>query len=254
MNDTLYAGQTPWLPNRRSAADTALRLFCLPHAGGAASAFRTWQHHVPYGMEVCPVQLPGRETRFGEPLPTGIVDLVPALAEAVLPSLDVPFALLGNSMGALVAYELARYLHRHYLLSPVRLVVAAARPPGGAALLPRVSHLSDQEFGRAMQARHGGIPDEILDDPQIGAVFLPVLRADMGMVEQYRPAPGPPLTCPVSAYAGTRDGNVGAADLDGWATVTTGRFDRQVLDGDHFAVIDHPQLVIGRLADELALR
>ncbi|MGI5175009.1 thioesterase II family protein [Dactylosporangium sp. CA-152071] len=244
----------PWLPNRRRATDTVLRVFCFPHAGGAASAFRTWQQHLPYGLEVCPVQLPGRESRFGEPLPTGVVDLVPDLAEALLPALDVPFALLGNSMGALVAYELTRHLRRDHLPSPTRLVVAGAKPPGGAARMPALSHLPDLEFGRAMQARHGGIPAEVLDDPQIAEIYLPVLRADMAMVEGYVPEPGPPLTCPVSAYVGAGDTVSSAEDVDGWAAVTTGRFDRRILPGDHFAVLSHAELVLGRLADELALR
>jgi surfactin synthase thioesterase subunit len=205
-------------------------------------------------MEVCPVQLPGRESRFGEPLPTGVVDLVPELAEALLPALDVPFALLGNSMGALIAYELARHLRRNSLPAPTRLVVAGAKPPGGAARMPPLSHLPDAEFGRAMQARHGGIPAAVLDDPQIAAIYLPVLRADMAMVESYLPAAGPPLTCPVSAYVGAHDTVTGPEDIDGWAAVTSGRFDRRVLPGDHFAVLEHADLVTGRLADELALR
>ncbi|GAA3246071.1 thioesterase II family protein [Dactylosporangium siamense] len=244
----------PWLPNRRRTAGTVLRVFCFPHAGGAASAFRTWQQDLPYGLEVCPVQLPGRESRFGEPLPTGVVDLVPGLTEALLPALDVPFALLGNSMGALIAYELARHLRREYQLSPTRLVVAGANRPGGAARMPALSHLPDLEFGRAMQARHGGIPAAVLDDPQIAEIYLPVLRADMAMVERYVPEPGPPLTCPVSAYVGAGDTVSTPEDVDGWAAVTSGRFDRRVLPGDHFAVLAHGGLVTGRLADELALR
>ncbi|MET7425063.1 alpha/beta fold hydrolase [Dactylosporangium sp. NPDC005555] len=244
----------PWLPNRRRATGTVLRVFCFPHAGGAASAFRTWQRQLPYGLEVCPVQLPGRESRFGEPLPTGVTDLVPNLAAALLPALDVPFALLGNSMGALIAYELARHLRGRYLLSPTRLVVAGAKPPGGAARMPHLSHLPDLEFGRAMQARHGGIPAQVLDDPQIAEVYLPVLRADMAMVEGYLPKPGPPLTCPISAYVGDGDTVSSPEDVDGWAAVTSGRFDRRVLPGDHFAVLSHAELVTGRLADELGVR
>ena len=244
----------PWLPTRRRASGTVLRVFCFPHAGGAASSFRTWQQHLPYGMEVCPVQLPGRSPKRDSRPPTGVVDLVPDLAEALLPALDVPFALVGNSMGALIAYELARHLRRNSLPAPTRLVVAGAKPPGGAALMPAVSHLPDAEFGRAMQARHGGLPTEMLEDPQFAAIYLPVLRADMAMVETYIPAPGPPLTCPVSAYIGAGDTVTGPEEIDGWAAVTSGRFDRRVLPGDHFAVLEHAELVTGRLADELALR
>ncbi|HEU5108607.1 MAG TPA: alpha/beta fold hydrolase [Micromonosporaceae bacterium] len=236
-----------WLaPGQQAGA--AVRVFCLPHAGGGASVFRGWLADAPPGVEVCPVQLPGRESRYGEDPPAGIVAMVPELARAMLPFLDAPFALVGNSMGGLIAYELARHLLDRYLLSPVGLVVAGIRPPGSPDRLPPLSGLCEAEFGRAVQRRYGGIPPELVDHPDFVAAFLPVLRADMAMVEHYRPTAGPPLPCPITAMVGAHDHTVGDAELRGWGAFTTGGFEVVVLDGDHFAMLAHPDAVLRRLA------
>ncbi len=243
-----------WLPGAGPDPNSTLRLFCFPHAGGAASLFRSWTSAPPPGLAVCPVQLPGRESRYGEPFATGITELVPGLAAALMPWLDVPFALLGNSMGALIAFELARHLHREFRLEPVRLVVAGAEAPGTERHWPRLSDLPDLQFGRAMQERHGGIPDLILDEPQLRAVYLPVLRADMALVENYRLTPGPKLSCPVSAYVGAEDHSVRRPEVDGWNAVTSGPFDSAVVQGDHFAIVERRDLILRRLFDDVGVR
>lgn len=246
MNDD--SARTDWLPGAAPEPGATLRLFCFPHAGGAASVFRSWTRDLPPGVEVHPVQLPGRESRFGEPFAAGIADLVPGLAAALRPWLDVPFALLGTSMGALIAYELACHLRRTTGREPVRLIVAGAEAPGAERHWPRLSDLPEEQFGRAMQERHGGIPDLILSHPQLRAVYLPVLRADMALVENYHRTTGPAaLSCPVSAYVGAEDHSVRGPAVQRWNEVTSGPFDSAVIDGDHFAVVAHRDLVLGRL-------
>src|SRR4051812_38568638 len=100
----------PWLPFTRPNPAARLRLFCFPFAGGGASAFRLWSQGLPLTVDVCPVQPPGRETRFREPAYTRLPPLVTALADALRPHFDRPFAFFGHSMGAIVAFELAREL------------------------------------------------------------------------------------------------------------------------------------------------
>src|SRR5690349_236164 len=98
----------PWLACVRPRPRSSVRLFCFAHAGGGASFFRGWAAGLPESVEVSPVQLPGRETRFREPPFTRLGQLTEALAEALRPHLDRPFAFFGHSLGALVAFELAR--------------------------------------------------------------------------------------------------------------------------------------------------
>lgn len=242
-----------WLPNRADATDITFRVFCFPHAGGGASAYREWTRDQPPGVEICAVQLPGREGRIRESFPEEIVALARTLADVLLPHLDVPFALVGNSIGALVAFELARHLQQWYCLPPIRLVAAASRPPGTGSGLPAVSRLTDAELAAAVQDRYGGIPPEILLEPSHLAAFLPALRSDLAMAEAYLPPPGPPLACPVTAVAGADDLSISGPELAGWSACTAGAFDCAELPGDHFALLGHRDDVLGPICGEAAL-
>jgi medium-chain acyl-[acyl-carrier-protein] hydrolase len=241
-----------WLPNRAETMDVTFRVFCFPHAGGGASAYRDWTEEQPPGVEICAVQLPGREDRIRESFPEEIVALARTLADVLLPYLDVPYALVGNSIGALVAFELASHLQQWYCLPPIRLVAAASRPPGAGSGLPAVSRLTDTELASAVQDRYGGIPPEIMLEPSHLAAFLPALRADLAMSETYQPPPGPPLDCPVTAVVGADDMSISCRELAGWSAWTAGACDCMELPGDHFALLWHRDKVLGPICGEAA--
>ncbi len=247
------ASANRWLPNRSETGDVTCRVLCFPHAGGGASAFRAWTKDQPPGVEICAVQLPGRENRIRESFPKDIVSLARTLAPVLLPHLDVPYVLVGNSIGALVAFEMARHFQQWYSLPPIHLVVAAARPPGTDLGRPPASELTDGELAAAMQDRYGGIPHEILSDPSHLAAFLPALRADLAMAEEYRPPPGPALACPVTAVVGADDTAMSCSDLAGWSVFTEGSFDCVELPGGHFALLTRREDVLGPICTEAAL-
>jgi medium-chain acyl-[acyl-carrier-protein] hydrolase len=194
------------------------------------------------------VQLPGRETRYNEALPTDANSLAVEIAEAILPLLDMPFAFVGNSMGSLVAYELARHLLLRFMISPLRLFVAAMYPPADMQRVPRIGNLSDQELGHSIQQRYDGIPQMIVDNPEFLSAFLPILKADMKLLQLYRWDPEPKLSCPVTAIVGQADPSLTPSAARGWAAVTNGSFDEVVISGGHLALLHHRDLVLRRLA------
>ncbi|MGN9810949.1 thioesterase II family protein [Micromonospora sp. BQ11] len=237
----------PWLADTTGRQST-LRLFCFPHAGGGASTFRPWlDDGRRHGIQVCPVQPPGREGRWSEPALGRVEDLAADFVRAALPLLTEPFALLGNSLGALVAFETARYLQAHGLPVPVRLVVAAAAAPGTGARRTPLSALPDREFAGELQRRYGGIPDLILNNPEYLQEYLPTLRSDIAAVESYRPEAGPVLDCPVTALVGSDDAGVPVSAVNEWRGLTSGAFDRHVLHGGHFALLQHRDVVFRTL-------
>src|SRR6202035_2395188 len=97
------------------------------------SAYRGWAAALPGDVEVCPVQLPGRESRLREPPFVSAERLVLALADALHPHLALPFAFFGHSMGAMLSFELARELRRRGRPLPVHLFVSGRRAPQGPA-------------------------------------------------------------------------------------------------------------------------
>jgi medium-chain acyl-[acyl-carrier-protein] hydrolase len=218
-------------------------VFCFTHAGGGASFFRQWAAAMPVGVELCAVQLPGREQRFSEPCFDRFDRLLDDLVPALTPWLDRPFALFGHSLGALVAFELARRLGDVPL---VGLAVSAFRAPHLSA--ERVlSALPDAEFVAEI-ARLGGTPPELLGDPELMETMLPALRADFALAESYRHDPGARLAVPIVALGGAADPWVGAEALGGWAAHTGAGFRLRLFRGGHFYLVEERGEVIAELA------
>jgi surfactin synthase thioesterase subunit len=242
-----------WLPRPKGRGDEPVRLFCLPYAGGGASIYRRWSDELPRGVEVCPVHLPGRESRLMEPAYTDVAPLVAALADAIAPWLDRPYALFGHSMGALIGFELTRYLGRSGRPIPRQLFVSGARAPQCARRGDDIHELPDQAFIGAVR-RMAGTPEQVLQDPELVQLMLPALRADFQLVETYSHQPGEPLTVPISAFGGVGDDMVNRVELASWAEQTSGPFAVRMLPGNHFFLSDpvaRPALLTA-LARELA--
>lgn len=186
----------------RPSADA--RLFCFPYAGAGASVFRDWPSRFHGNVEVVGIQLPGRESRFSEPRYNRLVDLLPALCQVVADMADKPFYFFGHSMGALVAFELARGLRERGLPQPFHLVVSAMRAPQ----LPRrnkIHHrMSDADLLQAIGA-YNGTPREVLEHPELMQLMLPLMRDDFAILETYAYVQGEPLGCPLTALGGRDD-------------------------------------------------
>jgi acyl transferase domain-containing protein len=222
----------PWLPGgARSGAE--LRLFCLPFAGGGTSAFRTWRSQLPVSIDVCPIALPGREARLHEPALRALDRLVSALADAIEPALDLPFVLFGQSVGALVAFELARELRRRAAPAPRNLLLAAYPGPERRKALPFPSALSDDEFIRTVNDLWQAIPAEIVAEPELLARLLPALRADFDLQTMSEHVEEAPLAVPISAWYGTRDPLIGPELVAAWGTQTSSGFTLQSVEGGH---------------------
>ncbi len=242
-----------WFPYRVPRPEARLRLFCFPCAGQGASAFRGWQAALPTSIDVWAAQLPGRETRFAEPPFQRLDPLVKALTPRLLPHLDRPFALFGHSMGALVAFEVARRLRREHGLSPTRLTVSACAAPHLPRAVPPAHNLPDAEFRRALR-RYGGTPEAVLADEELMRLLSPLVRADLAVCETYDCAAEAPLEVPISVYGGLDDDTVWWDDLQAWREQTCGPFAIRLLPGGHFYHQNGPgrDLLPRLLGDDLA--
>ena len=242
---------TPWTVQPARRPEVALRLFCLPYAGGGASVFRGWADALSAHIDVCPIQLPGHESRLREKPFDSVPPLVKALAEALQPELDRPFALFGHSMGAVIGFELARYLRCEYQLVPCHLFVSGHRAPHLADPEPPLYTLPTPAFIEGLMQRYNGIPTVILRDSELMQLFLPVLRADVTLLETYLYADDQPLDCPISAYGGLQDSRANAEALGAWQKHTRSAFNLRMFLGGHFFLQTDRELVLQTIKQEL---
>lgn len=237
-----------WLPYRRPRPDAALRLFCFPYAGGLASVFRPWQRDLPPEVEVCAVQLPGRERHWEPPAFTSLSRLVDALVEVLRPLLDRPYVLAGHSMGGTIAFELARRLQLRR--PPVQVIVSGTRAPHLPAPRGPRHVLPDNELVQELR-RMGGTPREVLENEELMALVLPLVRADLELNDTHVHSPGPPLDCPLSAFGGLHDPIVPVEAVEGWRLYTRGGFRARMFEGDHFFIHTHHADLLGEVLDDL---
>lgn len=224
---------TPWLFLPRPVLRPRVRLYCFPYAGGNATVYRAWPRALAADVEVCAVQLPGRGTRFNEAPITSPAQMIDALEAALGPHLALPFAFFGHSMGALIAYELACRLRDRGGPAPVHLFLSGHSGPGLPPSEPPAHNLPDAEFLDRLR-RYGGTPEEILREPELLSLLLPVLRADFTLYETWRDAGHAPLDVPFCVLGGQDDASAGRDRLEGWRTRTRGSFALHMLPGNHF--------------------
>lgn len=230
----LAKGTSAWLTCTKRSEVAGFRVFCLPYAGTGASAFRGWAQLADPHIEVWCVQPPGREARFREKGFENIDALVEAAVRPLLDFVDRPFALYGHSVGALVAFELARNLRDRHGLMPARLFVGACPAPHIPWPHLPLRALPDDQVLDQVSGRYEAIPEAILQDAEFRQFAASVLRADFSLIETYTYTPSRPLECPISAFAGMQDGSVDCAAIEAWRQHTSAQFQLHAVAGNHF--------------------
>lgn len=211
-----------------------VNLVCIGTAGAGAGPFRSWAAHLPEDISLYAVRLPGRESRLSHPMLTDMAAVVDALA-ADLAELDGSVALFGHCSGALIAFSLAHRLQRSVGSEFAHLFVAGHAAPRLLAPPPETSSLALSNAELVERLRElGGTPPAILENPRLMTIVAPMLRADMAVMESFLYAEGDLLTCPISAFVGSRDEHVRPEDARSWEHETSGRFTLTTLTADHF--------------------
>ncbi len=241
---------TPWIAYARPNPRARLRLFCFPYAGGGASIYRTWAGELPPEVDVCPIQLPGREGRLRQPPLTNMTPMIEQMMPALLPYLNMPFAFFGHSMGGITCFELARTLQRQHGLTPTGLFVSGHRAPEVPDRSQHLHGLPNDEFVEELR-RFNGTPEMVLQHAELMQLMLPVLRADFTLVETYAYAPSEPLTCPLTAFGGLKDDETTREDLEPWRNYTQGSFTLRMFPGGHFFIHESREQVLRTLAQDL---
>lgn len=248
---TISAAANPWISIAKPNPEASLRMFCFPYAGGGASIFYRWADYLPKNVEVCLINLPARGLRLSEAPATRLAPLICSLAKSLIPSLDKPFVFFGHSMGALISFELARYLRQLDRPQPRHLFVSGRNAPQLPLTGPPLYALPESDFLEKLR-RLNGTPPRVLENSDLMRLLLPSLKADFAICETYVYTREPPLNCSISAFGGMQDFSVTGETLAAWREQTTASFSCQMFAGDHFFLKQERAELLQKVSRQIA--
>lgn len=248
----LKSHKNPWITCPKPNPEADIRLFCFPYAGGGTSIFHPWSVELTPKLEVCPIQLPGRDERLHEKPFIEFSDLVEGLIQGLEPQLQMPFVFFGHSMGALLAFEVARELGKRYQITPVHLFISACRAPHLSDSLPPLpnSTACDEEIIAQLHS-FNSIPEWILQNTDLMRYVLPIFRADLQVVKNYNYSDGEPLDCPITVFGGKQDTLVCYEHLIAWQTQTKSSFNIKMFAGNHFFLQSQRSMLLQSITVEV---
>ncbi|OYO31754.1 thioesterase II family protein [Janthinobacterium sp. PC23-8] len=213
-------------------AAPVFNLLCLPNAGASAMMYLRWRQRLPAWIKLVPVELPGRGRRIGEPCIEDHDALVAQLCHEQAAVMRQPHALFGHSMGALLAFGLARQQRRLGGLPASALFVSGTAAPSRRDDL-RFAGTSDAALTADLR-RHGGTPAELFDCPELLRMTLDTLRADYQLCRSFRYREEAPLAMPLQLLLGRSDDLGGPERILAWQREAAGAFALHYFEGGHF--------------------
>ncbi|OPF73189.1 thioesterase [Streptomyces antioxidans] len=232
------------------ASNQALNLYCLPYAGCSARVYDVWQAGLPDSINVVPLELPGRGSRCTDPPLDTLPELLRDLTRGVNAEARAPYAVFGHSFGAIIAYELTRYVVSQGYPGPQSLIVSACRAPHLATPEEAIFDRSDEDFKRGLR-KVGGTPEELLENDELMELYIPVIRADYTILDNYRRDPVQDVNCPILGLYGDADSDADKSAMSAWDAYTSGSFSLEPIKGDHFFLDDATEHVIQRVGAHL---
>lgn len=241
-----------WMRAFHPSPQSPSRLVCFPHAGGSASFYHPVSAALSPSVDVLALQYPGRQERRTEPMIDNIGDLADQVHEVLQGRLDGrPTAFFGHSMGAVVAFEVARRLEAGSGPSPVHLYASGRRAP--ATRRAERVHLGDDEQVLAELRGLSGTDSRVLGDEELLRMVLPAIRNDYRAIENYRGDAGARVRCPVTVLVGDDDPKTSIDEARAWQGHTTGGFTMEVFTGGHFYLAGHQPAILDRIRADLGV-
>lgn len=221
-----------------------MTLYCFPYAGAGPATYASWPQRLAPAIQVKAIRLPGRGTRSREPLIDKMQVLVEMLAHEIEPGLGhESFAMFGHSLGAFLAFEVAKIVFERSRKRPAVLIVSGAPAPHLRSPRWSTEGLSDDQMVQLLKGMDG-TPAAVFEDAELRSYVLPLIRADFNLLSNYILEPTEPLNCPILVLRGDCDPDVSVEGADGWKEYTTGPVKVMSLRGGHFFIHSAEKIVL----------
>lgn len=228
-------------------------LLCFPYAGGSAAIYNKWKIYLDKRIELVPVEIAGRGRRINEPFCSSIADAVEDIYQRIwTPIGQNKFSLFGHSMGSVIVYEICRRIRQNGGREPAHIFVSGRYPPHIKKENERLHLLPDDEFKREI-LKIGGTPGEVFEDEKLAQIFVPILKADYRLIEEYEyQEENLAFDCGITAFGGRQDGLVTRGELQQWQRFTSLNCKTHEFEGDHFFIHHYTKELTGMVNHTLS--
>lgn len=217
-----------------------MKIISFSFAGGSKYSFQKLHQKNP---NIVVIEYPGRGKRINEKLINNIDLLIEDLLLKVIPEINScsNYVIYGHSMGALIGYLICHKIMELDFKKPNRLVISGKTAPSIKNNIS-FSQLPDTLFWQEI-IKIGGIPEEIHNIPELLKFFIPILKADFRIIEQYEYQKKAKLNIPIDVFYGTKE-EMTLNEREGWKNESTETVSVKLLEGNHFFIYDNEEFFI----------
>ena len=220
------------------------QLFCYTYAGGTAAFFDPIEKDLP-DLSLVKPDYAGHGARRKEPFYRDYTELADDLFARFRESRDGgDYALFGYSMGSITVAELLKRILADPELPAPAHVFLAAHEPHTKAELAGYDPAELDEWVKERTVRFGGIPEKLLENKSFWRMYLPLYRADYGLIGKYRFEDLDLKTdVPVTVFYSETD--TPRRDMEEWKKYFTGECEFVEFSGNHFFIQEHREEMAG---------
>ncbi|MDP4147322.1 MAG: thioesterase domain-containing protein [Bacillota bacterium] len=216
-----------------------IKLFCLPYAGGTAMVYNRMKRFLDSSIELFPIELAGRGSRSREPFYDSVDEAVEDIYSSIKSQFNgESFTFLGHSMGTVLEYELIYKIYELHNQLPMHAFFSGRHAPPIKKDEKDLHTLSDEEFIKEIY-EIGGTPKEFFEHEELLKMFIPILKADYKIIENYKHKPkADKFDFDITVFSGKEDKDVTKEDLAQWPKITKGNCEVIEYTGGHFFILD----------------
>ncbi len=222
----------------------AVRLVCFHYGGGSSASFYSWKDNISPNVELLAINLPGRGSSIDKPLLDNIEDVTNIILKYIKHYIGKPLVFFGHSLGSLISFEVAKAMKEQQLKQPAHLILSGCMAPQNLYKRNKTSRLSDKEFREALEI-YNGTSQEVMNESSLMGLFLPIIKADISIIDNYKYRGNDPLDCDITTIGGREDPTVSLEDIYPWKSHTIRKYTHHTLTGDHFFIRSNKEKLLG---------
>ncbi len=215
------------------------KLFLLPYAGSSVMTYLPWKKYMSENIEPVFLEMQGRGIKSEQKMAADFETVVNRLYQEMTSEItDENYVIFGHSMGSLLAYELYYKIVSEGFRLPEEIILSGRLAPELCIHMKKVSEYPEADFLKEV-AVYGGLPEEIKKNKELRDYFVPIMRSDFKLIENYVYTNRHEMIhCNLTVLYGSKDYSTPSDEIVEWRKKAGKKFSCIEFPGGHFFCMD----------------